>query len=103
MGGNRILYDGKAETRAAKLTAATFIDTIEAFEEMLEVLRLHALTVVAERKLVRMPAFVFHLRTDNLQPGGSHGVGNGIVDKISEDTVDETLVAKHLYLFLYVE
>ena len=50
--GYGILDDSKAETRAAEFAAASFIYSVEAFENMFQMLGLYSRTVVAYRELV---------------------------------------------------
>ena len=60
MSGNCIFYDGKTEARASEFAAPAFIYTIEALEEVRQVLRLDALTIVADGELVEMAAFMLY-------------------------------------------
>ena len=55
---NGILDDGETETSATQLTAATFINAVEALEDARQMLRRDAHTIVAEGERP-MRAFVF--------------------------------------------
>jgi hypothetical protein len=50
--GYGILDDSKAETSAAEFAAASLIYSVEAFENMFQMLGLYSRTVVAYRELV---------------------------------------------------
>lgn len=88
VGGYCVFHDGEAEARAAQFATAALVDTVEALEETVEVLRLYARAVVADQELVEMAAFMFRLLADDVEARGSRGVGNGIVDEVAEDAVD---------------
>jgi len=53
-----ILDDGQTETRAAHITAAAFIDTIEAFKDAVQMFCWDSYTIVAEGECP-MGALVF--------------------------------------------
>ena len=94
MGGNCIFHNGKAEARAAEFATAPLVDAVEAFEEVVEMLRFYARAIVADQKLVEMTAFGFRLIADNVEARGTYGVGNDIVDEIAEDAVEEACIAE---------
>jgi hypothetical protein len=48
MNGNCVFYDGKAEASAAEFATAALVDAVEAFEEVIQVLRFYAWAVVAD-------------------------------------------------------
>ena len=98
MGGDCIFYDGKSEACASEFARAPFVNAIETLEEVFQMLRLYTRAVVAYKELVVMAPFHFCLLTTNHEARGSRGVGNGVVDEVSEDAVDEALVAQHLYM-----
>ena len=98
MGGHCILDDGEAEAGAAEFAAASLVDAVETFEDVLQMLMLYTRAVVADGELIEMAAFDLGLPADDVEPGSSVGVGNGIVDKIAEDAVKQALVAQHLHV-----
>ena len=54
VGGYCVFHDGEAEARAAQFATAALVDTVEALEETVEVLRLYARAVVADQELVSL-------------------------------------------------
>jgi hypothetical protein len=98
VGSNCIFYDGKAETCATEFARATFVNAVETFEEVVEVLRFYARAIVANQELIEMAAFGFCLFADNVETRGSCSVGNGIVDEIAEDAVEQTCISEYFYM-----
>lgn len=103
MGSNCILHDGKPETCSTEFTTATFIDTIEAFEEVFEMLRFYTNAVVADGELIEMPTLDLYLDAHDIKARCTAGVGNDIVDKVAENTVYQTLVALDLDMLRYLK
>ena len=83
MSSNCIFYDGKTEARASEFAAPAFIYTIEALEEVRQVLRLDALTIVADGEKVGMTAVVIGFNAGDAEGGRTGGIGNDIVDEIA--------------------
>ena len=50
-----------------------------------------------------MTAFRFSLFTDNGEARGTCGVGNGIVDEVAKDAVDEACIAEDFYMLGYLK
>ena len=88
MGSNCIFHDGKAETCAAEFARATFVNAVETFEEVVEVLRFYARAIVANQELIEMAAFGFCLFADNGETRGTCRIRYGVVDEVAEDAVD---------------
>ena len=97
MSGNCIFYDGKTEARASEFAAPAFIYTIEALEEVRQVLRLDALTIVADGEKVGMTAVVIGFNAGDAEGGCTGGVGNDIVDEIAENAVYQACIAVEFY------
>ena len=57
MDGNCIFHDGKPEAGPAEFARAAFVNTIETFEDVFQMLWLYSRPVVAHRELVEMSAF----------------------------------------------
>ena len=86
-----ILHDGKAQPRATHFSAPSLIHTVEAFEEAGEMLLRHTLTIISEDK-VPLVAYFLTLQRDGCPVTG---IGNGIIRKITEHTIEQTAVSLH--------
>ena len=102
MDSNCIFYDGEAKTSTSEFARTTFVDAIKTLEKVLQMLRLYARPVISHHKLVEMAAFCFNLITYNLQTRSPDSIGNGIVDKVAEDAIDQTLVAQHFHMLRHL-
>ena len=88
---NGILDDGKTQTGATHLAAASLIYPIETLEKTGEMLGRNSLAIITEDE---MPLIALLLGTQRyLTPFA--GISYGIVGKIAEHTVEQTAVTLH--------
>ena len=91
---NGILDDGKTQTGATHLAAASLIYPIETLKKTGEMLGRNTLTVITEDE---MPLIALLLGTQRyLTPFA--GISYGIVGKITEDAINQTLVTLDDYI-----
>lgn len=85
-----VLDDGQSESGSAKLARASLVDTVESLEQPSQVLGSHANPGVGKAEVVH--AFVL---AEARHPDGDAraGIGDGVVGEVSEDGVDERVVA----------
>ena len=88
---NGILDDGKTQTGATHLAAASLIYTIETLEKTGEMLGRNPLTIIAEDE---MPLVALLLGTQRHLTSFA-GISDGIVGKIAEYAIEKTAVALH--------
>lgn len=84
-----ILHDGQSQSRSAHRTATSLVNPVEAFEDAFQVLGGHAGTVVGEGEL----PVVAHVAGFHPDGGAFAGIGDGIIDKVSEDAVEQGCIS----------
>ena len=91
MSDNYILDDGKPESCATKFARTAFIDAIESLEEVRQMFDAHSTAIVGNHKLA--------ILVGDADLRCACGIGNDIIDKIAEQTVQRTfrLIERRAY------
>ena len=83
-----ILHDGKTEPCTTHLSAAAFVYAIESLKDAGQVLRGDAYAIIAETEC----PMIVHRFCADVDVGALAGIVDGVVDEVTEDTVNERLV-----------
>ena len=87
-----VLHDREAQPRAANFPASPLVDPVEPLEDPVDVFRGDADTIVREAEIVIFGVFLVAIDRDL---DVLAGVGEGIVEQVAEDGVEQGLVAPH--------
>ena len=90
-----ILHYGEPQAGAAQLARASFVYTVEAFEQTVQMFGRNADAGIGKTEIIVILVFA---ETADVDVYVGAGISDGVVHEVAEDGVEQRVVAPQLYL-----